>query len=324
MSHGSSMIGWFTSWIIIVVAASYAAGVVSGGFISTSKNLLRHEQQKQPKKRPSILLLLATNNENKKRPLVMPREEHGGVTNSRRETLRLLISSSFIAALPLFNISPAITCRLQLPTDTSLTIVHADDSLTFATSAGRRGCKTTTNPSQTIVTCTGDLRAANADGRLSKISAVENGVSTSSVRNPSKFSSPWTYLTETSNPKKAWDSLVSTLQLMDPPITIVVNDEHSTMPDTGESVYYLHATAPTIFPSYSSDSSSNSSSSDGGGFDDLEFLLRPKDNVVLYRSASRTSIFIYPLTQPVSDRNTNLNRLEKIRNTLGWSKLGDI
>jgi uncharacterized protein (DUF1499 family) len=181
----------------------------------------------------------------------------------------------------------------------------AADAAEFATSAGRKECTTSSDPSKTIVVCRGELVNLEAsEVRLSGIAATENGVSTSAVKNPSRYTPPWSYLTETSDAKKAWVSLKEAVQKQAEIVDENMNDKY----------FYLHAVAPTIKPP-------GLSTVESGGMDDLEFLLRPADNLVLYRSASRTAVFVYPLTQPVGDGNSNLDRLEKIRATLGWQKL---
>lgn len=179
-------------------------------------------------------------------------------------------------------------------------VASAADNQQFATSAGRRGCVTQSDPSRTIVTCTGELFTGDPNdsinSRLSGVAATENGVGTSAIKNPSRYSPPWTYLTETSDATVAWKSLQD-----------AIVDAGATLEQVTDR--YIHATAPTVSPP-----GLNS-------VDDLEFLLRPDDRVVLYRSVSRAAVFVYPLTQPVSDQNSNLKRLERIRTSLGWDLL---
>ena len=90
-----------------------------------------------------------------------------------------------------------------------------------ATSAGRKECRTNTTPARTLVECRGELLANNKERRLSGVSATANGVSSSAVKNPSRFSPPWTYLTETSDSTKAWSSLVDAVKGVDDSMEIV-------------------------------------------------------------------------------------------------------
>lgn len=47
-----------------------------------------------------------------------------------------------------------------------------------------------------------------------------------------------------------------------------------------------------------------------GSVDFVEFLVKPADQIVLYRSVSRDTLFLYPLQQPVSDQGKIKERLE--------------
>jgi Protein of unknown function (DUF1499) len=215
--------------------------------------------------------------------------------SSRRECFTALVSLPFVVSS-----AAALPCWAE----------------EFATSAGRKGCTTASDPSKTTVTCFGELAnvttaaMTSSEVRLKGIASTENGVSTSAVKNPARYTPPWSYITETSDPAKAWTSLKEAVQLYATIVDEVKSDKS----------YYLHAVAPTTTPPGLSPLGASDDKS-SPGLDDLEFVLRPNDNLVLYRSASRTAVFVYPLTQPVRDGGTNLDRLEKIRDRLGWQRL---
>mmetsp|Transcript_18235 Transcript_18235/g.73062 ORF Transcript_18235/g.73062 Transcript_18235/m.73062 type:complete len:148 (-) Transcript_18235:2255-2698(-) len=87
------------------------------------------------------------------------------------------------------------------------------------------------------------------NGRLEECKAEQNCISTSSIRNASKFGAPWSYLPLTSDPKSAWNSLIEVLEEL-PDATII----------TTTSNYIL-----AEFPGFPR------------GIDDLEFLLNDKE-----------------------------------------------
>mmetsp|Transcript_11464 Transcript_11464/g.35034 ORF Transcript_11464/g.35034 Transcript_11464/m.35034 type:complete len:190 (-) Transcript_11464:1658-2227(-) len=131
------------------------------------------------------------------------------------------------------------------------------------------------------------------NGRLAECKANQNCVSTSSVKNPSKFGAPWTYLPQTNYAQSAWNSLIAT----------VASQPESEIIDLDRS--YLHA----VFKGFPT------------GQDDVEFLLNEEKGIVSYRSCSREVIYIYPFQQPMGDFGTNRKRLESIRQQLGWEIL---
>ena len=139
--------------------------------------------------------------------------------------------------------------------------------------------------------------AASAKPRrtLAKCPAASNCISSTSVGNPSKYGAPWSFAEVTDDPQAAWRSLQEALQ-QQPHVQIVESDD-----------VYVHAVLPSRFPSR--------------GTDDLEFLMRPEERLVLYRSASRDTQYIYPFAQPLSDFGHHQRRLEEIRGRLGWRPL---
>lgn len=164
-----------------------------------------------------------------------------------------------------------------------------------------RYCQTSSTPAATVVTCLGF--GLDSNSRLHGCAADEACVASAAVNNPSKFSPPWAPMStsrEAKDGQRAWRALVSAVE-DEPGLTIVErNDER----------LYLRATAPAAVPT--------------DGTDDVEFRLLDEAGGprALYRSATRQSVFVYPLQQPIPNQKTHAERLERIRVRLGWESLG--
>lgn len=162
----------------------------------------------------------------------------------------------------------------------------------------QRRCITTSDPSKTVVTCQG---YGLTDGRVNGCSADEGCVATSAVLNPTKYGPPWKPVSaqEVSDGARAWRSLVAAVD-EEPGLTIVERDDKE---------LYLRATGTSAVPP--------------DGTDDIEFLLRDGQDVrLLYRSATRQAVFLYPLQQPVANQESHIKRLASIRSRLGWAEAG--
>jgi len=167
-----------------------------------------------------------------------------------------------------------------------------------------RKCQTLSNPAVTVVTCLGF--GLQSDGRLAGCAADEACIASSAVNNPSKFAPPWApsgSSPESTDAPRAWRSLIAAVQDQSD-LSIVERDDER---------YYVRAQAPSVVNGLDC-------------VDDVEFLLRvdgaesaPR---ALFRSATRQSVFVYPLQQPVNNQKSHFQRLEAIRLRLGWENQG--
>lgn len=163
-----------------------------------------------------------------------------------------------------------------------------------------RVCKTVSTPAATITTCLG--YGLQKDGRLNGCAADEACIATSAVRNPSKFAPPWTpnsVSPEASDINRAWRSLVGAVQ----------DQSDLKIVERSDDSFYLRCTGTATVPA--------------DGVDDVEFrMLAETPPRALFRSATRQSVFVYPLQQPVPNQKSHAERLEQIRRRLGWETLG--
>ena len=61
-----------------------------------------------------------------------------------------------------------------------------------------------------------------------------------------------------------------------------------------------------------------------GSVDDLEIILTPEDSLAFFRTASRQSVFVYPVQQPLPDGGTLKKRLDAIQRALKWDSVADL
>jgi uncharacterized protein (DUF1499 family) len=189
---------------------------------------------------------------------------------------------------------PAVTRRSVLVAATTATATAPAAKAADLT----RKCSTVSNPATTVVTCKGF--GVTADGGLNPCAADEACVSTAAVRNPSKYGPPWRpskLSPEAGDDARAWRSVLAAVG-EEPSLKIVERDD---------TKRYLRATCPSAVPT--------------DGQDDVEFVLRDGPSL-LYRSATRQSVFLYPLQQPIANQKSHVNRLSAIRARLGWEEAG--
>ena len=171
-------------------------------------------------------------------------------------------------------------------------------------SAGQRLCNISPSPSVTIKTCT--AVGLDANNRLAGCDADEACVASSAL-SPQKFSPPWTpdaLSPECTDPARAFRALAAAIEEQ-ADLTVLTRDD---------ATRYLLAIGKSAIPL--------------DGTDEIEFIVIPQSGsqgcIALYRSATRQSVFVYPLQQPLNNQAAHSKRLSEIRTRLGWVEVGGL
>jgi len=205
-------------------------------------------------------------------------------------------------------VADVVLARRQAATWFAIAMVQAAlprPQLAQAAVDAARRCSTSSNPSITVTVC--EPPPLSTDGSLGGCGAGESCIATAAVKSPSKYSPPWTppsFSPESSDEKRAFRALVGALEEQ-AGLTIDARDVDR---------LYVRATGRSAVPP--------------DGTDDLEFLVRPSSGgdrvTITFRSGTRQSVMVYPITQPLVDEASHYKRLSEIRRRLGWEEMSKL
>eukprot|EP00903_Cladosiphon_okamuranus_P010780 g10186.t1 len=111
-----------------------------------------------------------------------------------------------------------------------------------------------------------------------------------------RYMAPWSYTKDTQDASVAFSKLLKAVE----------NDPGLKLVDQNPDALYITATAKSAVPP--------------DGLDKLEFLFKPEDGLVSFRSKSLKNVYAGPVM--VGDGGSNRNRLEALRKKLGWPENG--
>ncbi|CAM9436927.1 unnamed protein product [Ectocarpus sp. 4 AP-2014] len=111
-----------------------------------------------------------------------------------------------------------------------------------------------------------------------------------------RYMAPWSYTGDSKDASAAFAKLLKAVE----------NDPQLKLVDQDADALYISAMAKSAVPP--------------DGFDKVEFLFKPSDGLVSFRSKSLKDVYAGPVI--VGDGNSNRNRLEALRKKLGWPEEG--